>query len=159
MFEIITRTTNRSINVSNSLKETPKNTSLDLNNFDFFKRVFVCFIIILPTMGHFSSGCLVMKKSACLDAQANSFFSSLPLSCCLFYIYFKQNIILQNENQALKKNISALIKTARVEINRKDEEISHLHQRYKQTVELKTCFQSNHIYIVIRNLCACFKKN
>ncbi|NWV53302.1 C8AP2 protein, partial [Daphoenositta chrysoptera] len=39
-----------------------------------------------------------------------------------------QNIILQNENQALKKNISALIKTARVEINRKDEEISHLHQ-------------------------------
>ncbi|NXQ59639.1 C8AP2 protein, partial [Anthoscopus minutus] len=39
-----------------------------------------------------------------------------------------QNIILQSENQALKKNISALIKTARVEINRKDEEISHLHQ-------------------------------
>ncbi|OXB52114.1 hypothetical protein ASZ78_012115, partial [Callipepla squamata] len=39
------------------------------------------------------------------------------------------NIILQNENQALKKNISALIKTARVEINRKDEEISNLHQR------------------------------
>ncbi|NXM55609.1 C8AP2 protein, partial [Illadopsis cleaveri] len=39
-----------------------------------------------------------------------------------------QNIILQNENQALKKNISALIKTARVEINRKDEEISQLHQ-------------------------------
>ncbi|NWI93538.1 C8AP2 protein, partial [Pitta sordida] len=39
-----------------------------------------------------------------------------------------QNVILLNENQALKKNISALIKTARVEINRKDEEISHLHQ-------------------------------
>uniref|UniRef100_A0A8C3RU99 CASP8-associated protein 2 n=1 Tax=Chelydra serpentina TaxID=8475 RepID=A0A8C3RU99_CHESE len=41
------------------------------------------------------------------------------------------NSVLQNENQALKKNISALIKTARVEINRKDEEISNLHQRYK----------------------------
>uniref|UniRef100_A0A8C5T0X0 CASP8-associated protein 2 n=1 Tax=Malurus cyaneus samueli TaxID=2593467 RepID=A0A8C5T0X0_9PASS len=40
-----------------------------------------------------------------------------------------QNVILQNENLALKKNISALIKTARVEINRKDEEISHLRQR------------------------------
>ncbi|NXF44980.1 C8AP2 protein, partial [Oceanites oceanicus] len=40
---------------------------------------------------------------------------------------FKE-IQAQNENQALKKNISALIKTARVEINRKDEEISNLHQ-------------------------------
>ncbi|NXG03218.1 C8AP2 protein, partial [Sakesphorus luctuosus] len=39
-----------------------------------------------------------------------------------------QNVILLNENQALKKNISALIKTARVEINRKDEEISNLHK-------------------------------
>ncbi|NXS57293.1 C8AP2 protein, partial [Brachypteracias leptosomus] len=39
-----------------------------------------------------------------------------------------QNIVLLCENQALKKNISALIKTARVEINRKDEEISNLHQ-------------------------------
>ncbi|XP_077855798.1 CASP8-associated protein 2 isoform X5 [Macaca mulatta] len=40
-----------------------------------------------------------------------------------------QNFSLINENQSLKKNISALIKTARVEINRKDEEISNLHQR------------------------------
>ncbi|KAJ6665792.1 hypothetical protein lerEdw1_001264 [Lerista edwardsae] len=38
----------------------------------------------------------------------------------------EQNSTLQNENQSLKKNISALIKTARVEINRKDEEISNL---------------------------------
>ncbi|XP_054842200.1 CASP8-associated protein 2 [Eublepharis macularius] len=41
----------------------------------------------------------------------------------------EQNSILQNENQSLKKNISALIKTARVEINRKDEEITNLQRR------------------------------
>nr|XP_056712670.1 CASP8-associated protein 2 [Euleptes europaea] len=41
----------------------------------------------------------------------------------------EQNSTLQNENQSLKKNISALIKTARVEINRKDEEISNLQRR------------------------------
>ncbi|XP_060119519.1 CASP8-associated protein 2-like [Heteronotia binoei] len=41
----------------------------------------------------------------------------------------EQNLTLQNENQSLKKNISALIKTARVEINRKDEEISNLQRR------------------------------
>ncbi|XP_030051034.1 CASP8-associated protein 2 [Microcaecilia unicolor] len=40
-----------------------------------------------------------------------------------------QNSGLQNENLVLKKNISALIKTARVEITRKSEEINHLHQR------------------------------
>ncbi|XP_069707293.1 CASP8-associated protein 2 isoform X2 [Phaenicophaeus curvirostris] len=45
---------------------------------------------------------------------------------------YNENIILQNENQALKKNISALIKTARVEIKRKDEEISNLHQRLSE---------------------------
>lgn len=88
MFEIITRTTNRNINVSNSLKETPKNTSLDLNNFDFFKRVFVCFIIILPTMGHFSSGCLALFFITCLDAQANSFFFFSPsLLLSVLYIF------------------------------------------------------------------------
>ncbi|XP_074846983.1 CASP8-associated protein 2 [Carettochelys insculpta] len=43
-----------------------------------------------------------------------------------------QNSILQNENQALKKNISALIKTARVEINRKDEEIRNLYKRLSE---------------------------
>uniref|UniRef100_A0A8C5QE73 Caspase 8 associated protein 2 n=1 Tax=Leptobrachium leishanense TaxID=445787 RepID=A0A8C5QE73_9ANUR len=35
---------------------------------------------------------------------------------------------LQNENQCLKKNISALLKTARVEITRKQDEIDHLNQ-------------------------------
>ncbi|XP_063773059.1 CASP8-associated protein 2 isoform X2 [Pseudophryne corroboree] len=39
------------------------------------------------------------------------------------------NTSLQNENQCLKKNISALIKTARVEITRKEEEINRLNQR------------------------------
>ncbi|XP_040408071.1 CASP8-associated protein 2 isoform X2 [Cygnus olor] len=51
-----------------------------------------------------------------------------------------QNIILQNENQALKKNISALIKTARVEINRKDEEISNLHQRLSEFPSHRSSF-------------------
>nr|XP_013035524.2 CASP8-associated protein 2 isoform X2 [Anser cygnoides] len=51
-----------------------------------------------------------------------------------------QNIILQNENQALKKNISALIKTARVEINRKDEEISNLHQRLSEFPNHRSSF-------------------
>lgn len=41
----------------------------------------------------------------------------------------EQNSTLQNENQSLKKNISSLIKTARVEINRKDEEINNLQRR------------------------------
>ncbi|XP_032072177.1 CASP8-associated protein 2 [Thamnophis elegans] len=41
----------------------------------------------------------------------------------------KQNSLLQSENLSLKKNISALIKTARVEINRKDEEIGNLQRR------------------------------
>ncbi|XP_070589311.1 CASP8-associated protein 2 [Erythrolamprus reginae] len=41
----------------------------------------------------------------------------------------EQNSLLQSENLSLKKNISALIKTARVEINRKDEEISNLQRR------------------------------
>ncbi|XP_008117621.1 CASP8-associated protein 2 [Anolis carolinensis] len=45
----------------------------------------------------------------------------------------KQNAALQNENQSLKRNISALIKTARVEINRKDAEISALQRRLPQT--------------------------
>ncbi|KFP23938.1 CASP8-associated protein 2, partial [Colius striatus] len=39
-----------------------------------------------------------------------------------------QNVMLQTENLSLKKNISTLLKTARVEIQRKDEEISNLHQ-------------------------------
>ncbi|XP_069830843.1 CASP8-associated protein 2 isoform X2 [Dendropsophus ebraccatus] len=39
------------------------------------------------------------------------------------------NSSLQNENQCLKKNISALIKTARVEITRKEDEIDRLNQR------------------------------
>ncbi|XP_026522351.1 CASP8-associated protein 2 isoform X2 [Notechis scutatus] len=41
----------------------------------------------------------------------------------------EKNSLLQSENLSLKKNISALIKTARVEINRKDEEISNLRRR------------------------------
>ncbi|XP_071998052.1 CASP8-associated protein 2 isoform X2 [Engystomops pustulosus] len=39
------------------------------------------------------------------------------------------NSSLQNENQCLKKNISSLIKTARVEITRKEEEINRLNLR------------------------------
>ncbi|KAM4903528.1 CASP8-associated protein 2 [Sylvia borin] len=56
-----------------------------------------------------------------------------------------QNIILQNENQALKKNISALIKTARVEINRKDEEISHLHQRLSEFPNHRSIFSRTYL--------------
>lgn len=48
-----------------------------------------------------------------------------------------QNSGLQTENLCLKKNISALIKTARVEITRKDDEISRLSQRM-------TGFRSNY---------------
>uniref|UniRef100_A0A5F4WJ84 CASP8-associated protein 2 n=1 Tax=Callithrix jacchus TaxID=9483 RepID=A0A5F4WJ84_CALJA len=51
-----------------------------------------------------------------------------------------QNFSLISENQSLKKNISALIKTARVEINRKDEEISNLHQRLSEFPH----FRNNH---------------
>ncbi|KAG7460660.1 hypothetical protein MATL_G00201130 [Megalops atlanticus] len=40
-----------------------------------------------------------------------------------------QNTNLQKENTSLKKNICALIKTARMEIVRKDEEINRLNQR------------------------------
>ncbi|XP_072409860.1 CASP8-associated protein 2 isoform X1 [Chiloscyllium punctatum] len=40
-----------------------------------------------------------------------------------------QNSTLSNENTQLKKNISALIKTARLEIVRKDEEINRLNRR------------------------------
>ncbi|XP_036406065.1 CASP8-associated protein 2 [Megalops cyprinoides] len=40
-----------------------------------------------------------------------------------------QNANLQKENTSLKKNICALIKTARMEIVRKDEEINRLNQR------------------------------
>uniref|UniRef100_A0A803VY42 CASP8-associated protein 2 n=1 Tax=Ficedula albicollis TaxID=59894 RepID=A0A803VY42_FICAL len=56
-----------------------------------------------------------------------------------------QNIILQNENQALKKNISALIKTARVEINRKDEEISHLRQRLLEFPNHRSIFTRTYL--------------
>ncbi|XP_053829342.1 CASP8-associated protein 2 isoform X2 [Vidua macroura] len=58
---------------------------------------------------------------------------------------YDQNIILQNENQALKKNISALIKTARVEINRKDEEISHLHQRLSEFPNHRSIFTRTYL--------------
>ncbi|XP_020642663.3 CASP8-associated protein 2 isoform X2 [Pogona vitticeps] len=44
----------------------------------------------------------------------------------------EQNSALQNENQSLKKNISALIKTARVEIKRKDDEINNLQRRLSE---------------------------
>nr|XP_003467478.2 CASP8-associated protein 2 [Cavia porcellus] len=50
------------------------------------------------------------------------------------------NFSLKNENQSLKKNISALIKTARVEINRKDEEINNLYQRLSEFSH----FRNNH---------------
>lgn len=42
MFEIITRTTNRSINVSNvKKKKKTTQTFFDLNNSDFFERVYM----------------------------------------------------------------------------------------------------------------------
>ncbi|KAM6405830.1 CASP8-associated protein 2 isoform 2-T3 [Pluvialis apricaria] len=57
---------------------------------------------------------------------------------------FKE-IQAQNENQALKKNISALIKTARVEINRKDEEISNLHQRLSEFPNHRSSFTRTYL--------------
>ncbi|XP_030051036.1 CASP8-associated protein 2-like [Microcaecilia unicolor] len=53
-----------------------------------------------------------------------------------------QNSGLQNENLVLKKNISALIKTARVEITRKSEEINHLHQRIHVEVNRVSVYPS-----------------
>ncbi|XP_039603916.1 CASP8-associated protein 2 [Polypterus senegalus] len=50
-----------------------------------------------------------------------------------------QNMNLHNENMHLKKNISAVIKTARMEIIRKDEEISRLNQRALRS-------NNNHFY-------------
>ncbi|KAM6085706.1 CASP8-associated protein 2 isoform 2-T4 [Theristicus caerulescens] len=58
---------------------------------------------------------------------------------------YNENVILQNENQALKKNISALIKTARVEINRKDEEISNLHQRLSEFPNHRSSFTRTYL--------------
>ena len=49
---------------------------------------------------------------------------SSSLSSCF------QNTGLSTENLRLKKNISALLKTARQEVLRKDEEIKRLNQRY-----------------------------
>ncbi|RMC13254.1 hypothetical protein DUI87_10788 [Hirundo rustica rustica] len=57
---------------------------------------------------------------------------------------FKE-IQAQNENLALKKNISALIKTARVEINRKDEEISHLHRRLSEFPNHRSVFSRTYL--------------
>lgn len=158
MFEVIT--TSRSINVSNVTKK--KNSS-------FFwilvilisLKDFVYVLLLLCQCGHtFLVVFLHCFSFHGWKPKLILVFFSLPLSLAVcFFIYLKQNIILQNENQALKKNISALIKTARVEINRKDEEISHLHQRYKQRVELKTCLWSDHVCILARNFCVQFKKN
>lgn len=49
---------------------------------------------------------------------------------CFFFICFLlKNSSLHQENTLLKKNICALIKTAKMEIFRKDEEISKLSKR------------------------------
>uniref|UniRef100_A0A8C5QF30 Caspase 8 associated protein 2 n=1 Tax=Leptobrachium leishanense TaxID=445787 RepID=A0A8C5QF30_9ANUR len=53
-----------------------------------------------------------------------------------------QNTSLQNENQCLKKNISALLKTARVEITRKQDEIDHLNQRSSGVKTAETVVRS-----------------
>uniref|UniRef100_A0A8C5QEI5 Caspase 8 associated protein 2 n=1 Tax=Leptobrachium leishanense TaxID=445787 RepID=A0A8C5QEI5_9ANUR len=54
-----------------------------------------------------------------------------------------QNTSLQNENQCLKKNISALLKTARVEITRKQDEIDHLNQSKNTSEKLDTTLRSS----------------
>uniref|UniRef100_A0A8C5QD80 Caspase 8 associated protein 2 n=1 Tax=Leptobrachium leishanense TaxID=445787 RepID=A0A8C5QD80_9ANUR len=56
-----------------------------------------------------------------------------------------QNTSLQNENQCLKKNISALLKTARVEITRKQDEIDHLNQSERETFDLRERLQNSSI--------------
>ncbi|KFO92453.1 CASP8-associated protein 2 [Buceros rhinoceros silvestris] len=65
-----------------------------------------------------------------------------------------QNVILLNENQALKKNISALIKTARVEINRKDEEICKLHQRLSEFTNHRSNFTRTHLSASTNGRCS-----
>lgn len=47
----------------------------------------------------------------------------------LLLLLLFQNSSLHHENTLLKKNICALIKTAKMEIVRKDEEISNLSRR------------------------------
>ncbi|XP_069462578.1 CASP8-associated protein 2 [Ambystoma mexicanum] len=56
-----------------------------------------------------------------------------------------QNSGLQTENQCLKKNISALIKTARVEITRKDEQINKLSQRMTGFPTVRSNHNRNHV--------------
>lgn len=123
-------------------KRRGKKSYLDLSNYD----------LILASLKQFLYVLKFTVLVTCLDTLILIFSRAL-----FFCVYLKQNVILQNENQALKKNISALIKTARVEINRKDEEISNLHQRYNWIVELKTCVLSDHVYILVRNFCGYFK--
>uniref|UniRef100_A0A4W5NHE6 Caspase 8 associated protein 2 n=1 Tax=Hucho hucho TaxID=62062 RepID=A0A4W5NHE6_9TELE len=52
----------------------------------------------------------------------------LPLTC-LTCVFTLKNTTLNTENSRLKKNICALIKTAKMEVVRKDEEINRLSQR------------------------------
>uniref|UniRef100_A0A4W3K8D6 Uncharacterized protein n=1 Tax=Callorhinchus milii TaxID=7868 RepID=A0A4W3K8D6_CALMI len=52
-----------------------------------------------------------------------------------------QNSTLANENIQLKKNMSALIKTARLEVVRKDEEINRLNRRENDRAILLDCQQ------------------
>ncbi|XP_062896459.1 CASP8-associated protein 2 [Mobula hypostoma] len=55
-----------------------------------------------------------------------------------------KNSTLSNENIQLKKNISALIKTARQEINRKDEEINRLNRRHSMNWIGNPCLRHHH---------------
>ncbi|XP_048350309.1 CASP8-associated protein 2 [Sphaerodactylus townsendi] len=100
--------------VSVSLAEEATPTGSSLNLFDEI-------LIAEGTAKEASYNDLQAKHVKCLQQLQESMKKLQEIQ--------EQNSTLQNENQSLKKNISALIKTARVEINRKDEEISNLQRR------------------------------
>uniref|UniRef100_A0A671U6V2 CASP8-associated protein 2 n=1 Tax=Sparus aurata TaxID=8175 RepID=A0A671U6V2_SPAAU len=56
-----------------------------------------------------------------------------------------QNTGLNTENCRLKKNISALLRTARQEVSRKDAEIQRLNQWYKLPLLTYLCLQTNQL--------------
>lgn len=55
--------------------------------------------------------------------------TELQTSLTYIHVMCIKNVSLQTENTLLKKNICALIKTARSEIGRKDAEINRLSER------------------------------
>lgn len=80
-----------------------------------------------------------METQVCFFIFQNYFFHTVTfrtpprISChtdlyYLIFFFFTQNTGLNTENFRLKKNISALLKTARQEVIRKDAEIQRLNQ-------------------------------